>query len=122
MEEKSYSDLTQEATTLMRQNLPEYVVNCFIASGYDTLQAVSTIGDENLQEIEEFINSEYPQDERFISNSFATSTKFLPGHKRLIMDFVENTKQNKTMSKGVSTLCSECTFDPDRMRIDCVHT
>ena len=52
----------------MRQNLTEYVVNCFIASGYDTLHSVSTIGDENLQEIEEFINSEYPQDERFISN------------------------------------------------------
>ena len=27
-----------------------------------------------------------------------------------------------TLSKGVSTLCSECAFDPDRMRIDCVHT
>ena len=25
-------------------------------------------------------------------------------------------------SVGVSTLCSECAFDPDRVRIDCVHT
>ena len=50
---------TNEAYLFMKKMLPPYIVNCFMATGYDTLDVLAEINDESLAEIEEIVNNEY---------------------------------------------------------------
>ena len=40
--------LTNEAYLFMKKMLPSYIVNCFMATGYDTLDVLAEINDESL--------------------------------------------------------------------------
>ena len=40
-EEITYESRKQVAIKIMRTNLPEYVVNCFVAAGFDTLEVIA---------------------------------------------------------------------------------
>ncbi len=42
------SILTNEAYLFMKKMLPSYIVNCFMATGYDTLDVLAEINDESL--------------------------------------------------------------------------
>ena len=66
MEEEvaSYKSLTEEAMKVMNQRLPEYVVNCFISAGFDTLAVIADMDTtsqpgNSLQAIEEYISTEH---------------------------------------------------------------
>ena len=60
LEDETLDDtiLTDDATSLMRKKLPSYVVNSFIATGYDTLFVIVELDNDGLEEIEEVINSD----------------------------------------------------------------
>lgn len=92
--------LTNEAYLFMKKMLPSYVVNCFMATGYDTLSVLAEMNDESLAEIEDIINKEYPNESCFrhqaIPTHFLPSSnifKFQPGHRKRIKKFVEEVKQ-----------------------------
>ena len=91
----TYTLQAQEALLAMQKRLPAYVVNCLIAAGYDTLSVISNINTSKepgntLQEIEDFINSEFPQDSQFLPTPNSKSCKFLPSHRYLIEQFIKD--------------------------------
>ena len=72
--------LTNEAYLFMKKMLPSYIVNCFMTTGYDTLDVLAEINDESLAEIEEIVNNEYPNESCFrhqpIPTCFLSSNAF----------------------------------------------
>ena len=91
------SILTNEAQSLMRKMLPSHIVNCLLQTGYDTLDVLAEINNESLIEIERIINSEYPNEICFRHQPVPTAAaptvlKFSPGHRKRIMNFVEEIK------------------------------
>ena len=59
---ESYESRSNEAIKVMKRKLPEYIVNCFIASGFDTLAIISEMDisskpGNSLQQIEEYITA-----------------------------------------------------------------
>ena len=100
-EEISYESRKQIAIKIMRRKLPEYVVNCFVAAGFDTLEVIADMDTSgkpgnSLQLVEDFINNEHPGDPKFTHGTTAASTfRFLPGHRQSIAKFVQQTKQQE---------------------------
>ena len=74
----------------MQQRLPEYVVNCLMSSGYDTLPLTADMDMKSLDDVEQFCGSfqgqlmQYP-----ISTMASGSFKFLPGQRKAILKFIE---------------------------------
>lgn len=102
--------LTSEACALMKQKLPSYVVNSFIATGYDTLDVIAEINDEALAEIEEIMNNEYLGDACFRNQSIHINTsasvfKFQPGHLKRIKKFVEEVQE--LLSAKQTSMCTK---------------
>lgn len=114
-EDLSDESLVREAVTMMRRNLPEYIVNRFVAAGYDTLDIIAEmdVSDKpgnSLQVIEEFIAREYPNDPQYTRCSMAPSFKFPPGHRQRIAKFVgdvANHVQAKKIPLGHKRRCVE---------------
>ena len=52
LDNPSNDALTNEAYLFMKKMLPSYIVNCFMATGYDTLDVLAEINDESLAEIQ----------------------------------------------------------------------
>ena len=76
----------------MKEKLPKYVVDSFVAAGFDTLNVISEIDtstDNDLLEIEQFITG------LGITGHF----KFLPGHRRRITSFINGLKQEAVKNK-----------------------
>ena len=75
-----------KALMAMKEKLPKYVVDSFIAAGFDTLKVISEIDtstDNDLLEIEQFITVECKEDTCFKPGFGITGHfKFLPGHRR----------------------------------------
>ena len=95
-EASSYLSLTKEALQLMKQRLPQYVVDSFVSAGFDTLGVIADMDTSDkpgnsLQAIEEFINSEHPNDVRFTRGT--GTFKFPPGHRHTIARFVREVRQ-----------------------------
>ena len=114
-EAPSYALLTEEALKLMKQRLPEYVVNCFVSAGFDTLDVIADMDTSSdpgnsLQAIEDFINAEHASDDpKFSRGTMATSTfKFPPGHRHAITKFMKEVKQLKEEKKRT---CQRSTYD-----------
>ena len=77
------------------KKLPAYIVNCLVAAGYDTLPVIASINTSKepgntLEEIENFINREYPEDCQSLPTQNSRNCKFLPGHRQLIDQFVKD--------------------------------
>ena len=94
-----YEAHTTEAISVMRRKLPGYVVECFVAAGYDTLAVVGDMDishepGNSFQQIEDYINSVHPHNPRFTRSNMGASTfKFPPGHRQAIEAFVKEAKQ-----------------------------
>ena len=88
--ETTYEAQVEEAKTFMQQRLPQYVVNCLIASGFDTLPLLADMDVKSLDDVEQFCGSIQGQ---LIQNPISTmasgSFKFPPGHRRAILKFIE---------------------------------
>jgi len=97
------SDESTELLLLMQQKLPEYVINCFHASGFDSEEVISTMdvtsdGSENTMKImEAYMEKHYSHDPSMrskFSASLEGPFEFPPGHKVKICNFVKEVKQN----------------------------
>ncbi len=101
----SYKLLTQEAITEMTAKLPEYVVNCFEAAGYDTLDIIADADVSNkpgnsIEEIEKFISETYPNNPKFCRDIAAPSPfRFPPGHRKRICNFVQEVRAAQKAKK-----------------------
>ena len=88
--ETTYEKQVEEAKTFMQQRLPEYVVNCLISSGFDTLPLIADMDVKSLDDVEQFCRSfqgqlmQYP-----ISTMASGSFIFPPGHRKAILKFTE---------------------------------
>ena len=91
---ESYESRSNEAIKVMKRKLPEYIVNCFIASGFDTLAIISEMDisskpGNSLQQIEEYITAEHSEDPGCMRDHiFSGNFKFPPGHRHTIEKFV----------------------------------
>ena len=120
----SDESLVREAVTMMRRNLPEYVVNRFVAAGYDALDIIAEmdVSDKpgnSLQVIEEFIAKEYPNDPQYTRCTMAPSFKFPPGHRQRIAKFVgevANHVQAKKIPLNHKRRCVEPPHKAKRMK------
>ena len=61
----NFTDCGRDITNLLTQHLPPYVVSCFLAAGYDTLDviadmSVSSKPGNSLEVVEKYINDQYP--------------------------------------------------------------
>ena len=89
-----------KALAVMKDNLPEYVVESFIEAGFDTLGVISQIDTPTLEEIEQFITREFVEDVRFKCGFGVTGQfKFLPGHRRQINIFITKVKEEAISKK-----------------------
>ena len=87
-----------DGISLMKQALPEYVVNCFFAAGYDTTDVITAMDiSENpgnsIELIEKYISERYPKDPRYCNNPdsdilLAKPFEFPPGHRIRICNFI----------------------------------
>ena len=87
-----------EAQHLLTESLPMYVVKCFTAAGFDTIDViskmdVSTEPGNSIEQIEQYISNEYP--DYFASKS----KKFPPGHRIRIQQFVDSVKKRISLGK-----------------------
>ena len=64
----------------LHSKLPNYIVNCFITAGYDTMDVVKGIDDQKLNDIEEFINKHFPKNTKYFHPDFDRCI-FPPGHR-----------------------------------------
>jgi hypothetical protein len=123
--EEDTESLTTAALMLMKKYLPEYIVNCFVAAGYDTLDVIADmdVSDKpgnTLEEIATFIAKEYPGDPRFVRGTMSRSSVFPPGHHRRIASFVKHVnhlqEEKKRSSRKRRTMSS--THPPKKKRSD----
>lgn len=85
----------------MRDELPETVVNCFMAAGYDNLKCISKMSEKSIDRMEKYIDSvkeHYPNCQQSDSSGKPIfprekSFQFPPGHREQIMDFIVSVKQ-----------------------------
>lgn len=115
----SYPEQVQEAKVLMKSKLPDYITECFLGAGYDTLPVIADINADykkpgnTLIEIEDYINSQYRDPEnskvesKYLPTSSSSQCKFMPGHCRLISSFVEDVKKQLQGEKASRKRASE---------------
>lgn len=83
----------EEALAAMEHELPKYVVESFVCSGYDTLPVIAKMNNDTIGEIEQFITDEFREDARFAQGINSKCVfKFLPGHRHRITDFISAVK------------------------------
>lgn len=90
-------ELANEAIRLMKMKLPPYIVNSFIATGYDTLDVIADLTDKDITEIEAIIKDDFVGDDRFVNHATGNASdmslfKFQPGHRKRIHKFIEEAK------------------------------
>ena len=81
---------------LMKQRLPQYVVNCFLAAGFDVPEVISAMDisanpGNSITQIESFIAKRYRGDPRYSHNP-SLDFEFPPGHRMRICNFVREVK------------------------------
>ena len=89
---------------MMKDNLPDYIVESFIEAGFDILDVIAEIDTENtnstLEEIEQFITREFKEDVRFQRGISVTGHfKFLPGHRIQVNNFIKKVKEEVANKK-----------------------
>ena len=94
--QSSDDDITNKLT----QNLPLYVVNCFLAAGYEVIADMNIVNKpgNSLETIEHYINEQYPGDLSF-THMCGKICKFPPGHRSRIAKFVQTVKEDLRKSK-----------------------
>ena len=92
---------TPSISDLMEERLPSYVVNCFIAAGYDTYEAIASMTissppgfNDSIEEIQKYVAAECPDDPKYChqQNPSARASVFPPGHIFLIKNFIKEAK------------------------------
>ena len=92
--------------TLKKGALPQYVIQCFLFSGFDTSKVVArmtTDGPGNsIDQIEKFILEEYPDESSCYHMSIIKQSHvFTPGHRIRISDFIKDVKSYHVPPKRI---------------------
>ena len=87
----------------MRDNLPPYIVRCFLAAGFDTTEVISSMDTSedtgnSISAIESFITKYYPGHKDFCCTpAHAPGVQqpfvFPPGHRIRITNFISEVKR-----------------------------
>ncbi len=108
--EQSGSNTTCDVVILMKQRLPEYIVNCFMSSGYDEMEVISTMDTSDkehnsIDKIEKFIQRKYANSAEH--NPFPSpALEFLPGHRIRICNFVKEVKELRESCRSDKNVCT----------------
>ena len=73
----------------LRSKLPQYIVNCFVTTGYDTIEVIKDLDNQKLNDMEEFINKHFPKNKKYIHPDFDICV-FPPGHRTRIIQVVKD--------------------------------
>lgn len=99
IEEVAVISKEEKARLALKDELPDYVVESFMATGYDTLEVIAKMDTtrtpgNSLEEVEQYISMEFLEDHRFRRGITSRGNfKFLPGHRQRIVNFVEKVKK-----------------------------
>ena len=102
--------------------LPEYVINCFLAAGYDSADTIASMevsGPRNsIEVIEEFIDKHFRGNGAYYNNSLLAKHPFVfpPGHKVRIASFIAEVKNAIKPSTKPKREVS-CQRQPKRPRV-----
>ena len=74
--------------------MPEYVVNCLVASGFVTKTALTTLDlsdkpGNSLEIISKYISKKYPNEAQYKCNASSNEVEFLPGHINLVKEITK---------------------------------
>ena len=94
--------IEDKTISLLLSKLPQYVVNCFITAGYDTIDVIKDINDNKLDDLEEFINNNFPKNQKYIHPDF-NICKIPPGHRMRIAKFVQEISCKNTSRKRLQS-------------------
>ena len=82
----------------MKERLPGYVQKCFLASGFDTEEAIAFMDVESITTMETFVDKRFSHDpsmhSKFLLTSSGSSFEFPPGHRALILRFIKQVREN----------------------------
>lgn len=93
----NYESLVQETRKFLSGKLPQYAVESFIVSGYDTLDCLTSLDEECVEVIEQYITDEFSHDHRFTQGIRASGVfKFPPGHRKTIINLIASLKEEKS--------------------------
>ena len=87
VEEVAVISKEEKACLALNDELPDYVVESFMATGYDTLEVIAKMDTNrtpgnSLEEVEQYISMEFLEDHRFRRGITSRGNfKFLPGHR-----------------------------------------
>ncbi len=97
-----------DVESILKQNLPQYIVNCFLAAGYDTLAEIAKMDVSTktavnpIDTIESFINEQFPGDKRF-THFGSNKCKIPPGHRSRNTSFIKNVIHSEKLDRRVGT-------------------
>ena len=124
-------DESQELLSLMKLKLPGYVTKCFLASGFDSEEAIASMdvtinGPENsIKIMEAYIEKHFSHDPSMhsvFSFDHGMPFEFPPGHKVRICSFVKEVKQNYNRKISQFLTVQPCHQHKFSHRRDHVHT
>ena len=122
---KQYHEDKTAIQSLMKEHLPEYIMNCFIAAGYDTagIIACMTVSDppgnnDSIHEMQRYIAMECPDVERYC-HPITSVAKFPPGHVILIKKFIKIVKETLSTKNGKDTRSTTQSKQPVRKKRRC---
>ena len=88
-----------DVISLLKERLPDYIVQCFLASGYDDPTVIADMDvtdnpENSISIIETYIGSKFTDDEQYYHNRhISLPFQFPPGHRKRISNFVCEVKQ-----------------------------
>lgn len=99
--------MEDELMELMRTKLPQYVVECFSVTGFDTFEVIAQMNttdgstSNSIDQIESFILKHFPDNPMYHhTSSLSPSLVFVPGHRIRIIQFVDEIKAKYAIMKG----------------------
>ena len=81
----------------MKEKLPGYVLKCFLATGFDSEEAIAYIDTNSVKKMEAFIEKRFSNDPSMHSQfsvDLDLPFEFPPGHKVRIFSFIKQVKEN----------------------------
>jgi len=85
--------------SLLKDKLPDYIVRCFLASGYDDPDVIATMDVTDnpgncIAKIQTYIGSKFPDNEEYYHNGHVSLPfEFPPGHRKRICNFINEVKR-----------------------------
>lgn len=102
--------MDDELIALMRTKLPQYVVECFLVAGFDTIEVIiqMNISDgpyNSLDQIESFVLKNFPDNP--LDYHVSSITPSVPGHRIRITQFINEIKASDKKARKRKLISQE---------------